>query len=226
MEHVGIDVHKRESQICILAEGGALIERRIRTEAPRFTEVLGERPQARIPIEAGTESEWVARCLERLGHEVIVADPNFGPMYAMRRGRLKTDRRDARGLAEACLLGAYRPAHRLSDAQRHVRARLAVRDGLVRTRTRYISLVRALLRQHGWPLPSGHTETFSRRVLALPIPGRLRSEIAPLLAVMRQINRQIAYSDEVIERITATDERVQRLRSVPYVGPVIAAAAA
>jgi transposase len=224
MEDVGIDVHKRESQICVLTEDGELIERRIRTEVPRFAEVLSERPHARILIEAGTESEWVARCLERLGHEVIVADPNFGPMYATRRRRQKTDRRDARGLAEACLLGAYRPAHRLSDAQRHVRARLAVRDAMVRTRTRHISLVRALLRQHGWRLPSGHTETFSRRVLALPIPGRLRSEIAPLLAVMRQISQQVAYSDEVIEGMTATDERVQRLRTVPHVGPVIAAA--
>jgi transposase len=71
-------------------------------------------------------------------------------MYATRTRKVKTDRRDARALAEACLLGAYRPAHRLSDAQRHVRARLTVRDALVRTRTRYISLIRALLRQHGW----------------------------------------------------------------------------
>src|SRR4030095_5247554 len=62
--------------------------------------------------------EWVARCLEAFGHEVIVADPNFAPMYATRRAhKVKTDRRDARALAEACLLGAYRPAHRLSDPQ-------------------------------------------------------------------------------------------------------------
>jgi transposase len=52
-----------------------------------------------------------------LGHEVIVADPNFAPMYATRSRKIKTDRRDARALAEACRLGAYRPAHRLSDAQ-------------------------------------------------------------------------------------------------------------
>ena len=35
MDHVGIDVHKRESQICLLAEGGELMERRIRTEPER-----------------------------------------------------------------------------------------------------------------------------------------------------------------------------------------------
>ena len=79
MEYVGIDLHKKESQICLLTETGALIECRIRTEPQRFAEVLGTRPRARILLEAATESEWVARCLEALGHEVVVADPNFAP---------------------------------------------------------------------------------------------------------------------------------------------------
>src|SRR6266436_4135711 len=220
MDHIGIDVHKRESQIYILAEDGEIIERRIRTEDERFAAVLGDRPRARILIEASTDSEWVARCLEALGHEVIVADPNFAPMYATRTRKVKTDRRDARALAEACLLGAYRPAHRLSDAQRHVRARLTVRDTLVRTRTRYISLTRALLRQHGWPVPTGSAEAFPRRVMALRLP----SEVAPLLAVMRHLQQQLAYSDERITAVTQTDGRVRRLRSVPNIGPVTAAA--
>ena len=171
MDHIGIDVHKRESQIYILAEGGEVIEQRIRTEPERFDAVLGSRPRARIVIEASTDSEWVARCLEALGHEVIVADPNFAPMYATRSRKVKTDRRDARALAEACLLGAYRPAHRLSDPQRHVRGRLGVRDALVHTRTRYISVIRALLRQHGYRVPSGSAEGFIQRVRVLPYPA-------------------------------------------------------
>jgi transposase len=224
MEYVGIDLHKKESQICLLTETGEVIERRIRTEPQRFAEVLGGRPRARILVEASTESEWVARCLEALGHEVVVADPNFAPMYATRTRKVKTDRRDARALQEACLLGAYRPAHRLSDAQRHVRGRLAVRDALVRTRTGYIALTRALLRRHGWRVATGSADTFSRRVMALPLPGRLLSEVAPLLAVMRTVNQQLAYSDGVIEAVTRPDARVQRLRTVPCVGPVTAAA--
>jgi transposase len=224
MDYVGIDLHKKESQICGLSKDGRLSECRIRTEPRRFAEVLGGRPRARILLEASTESEWVARCLEGLGHEVVVADPNFAPMYATRTRKVKTDRRDARALAEACLLGAYRPAHRLSDTQRHVRGRLAVREALVRTRTRYIALIRALLRRHGWQVPTGSAETFSRRVVALPLPGRLLSEVAPLLAVMRHLNQQLAYSDNVIEAVTRPDTRVQRLRTVPSVGPVTAAA--
>ena len=79
--------------------------------------MLGDRPRGRILLEASTDSEWVARCLEGLGHEVIVGDPNFAPMYATRTRKVKTDRRDARALADAGLLGASRPAHRLSDPQ-------------------------------------------------------------------------------------------------------------
>jgi transposase len=224
MDHIGMDVHTKESQICILTEEGELIERRVRTEPQRFAAVLGDQPRARILIEASTDSEWVARCLEGLGHEVIVADPNFAPMYATRTRKVKTDRRDARALAEACLLGAYRRAHRLSDPQRHVRGRLLVRDALVRTRTRYISLIRALLRQQGYRVPSGSAEGFLHRVRAMTLPGRLLSQIAPLLAVMRHLNSQLTYSDEVIERVVAHDARVQRLRTVPSVGPVTAAA--
>src|SRR6266436_903117 len=139
VEYIGMDVHKRESQVCILDEGGAVVvERRIRTERSRFAAVLGERPPARILLEASTESEWVAQSLEMLGHEVIVADPNFAAMYATRSRRVKTDRRDARTLAEACRVGAYRPAHRMSAARREVRAALAARDALVRSEERRV----------------------------------------------------------------------------------------
>ena len=89
-----------------------MIERRIRTEPPRFAEALGGRTPAQVLLESSTESEWVARCLEALGHHVVVADPNFAPMYATRTRKVKTDRRVARALAEACLLG---PTARRTD---------------------------------------------------------------------------------------------------------------
>jgi hypothetical protein len=66
-------MHKRGSPIYILAEEGD-IEPRIRTEPVRFATVLGSRPRAGTLIEASTGSEWIARCLEALGHEVIVAE--------------------------------------------------------------------------------------------------------------------------------------------------------
>ncbi len=79
MDTIGLDLHKRESQLCVLTEDGAVSERRIMTGRERFTAVLGSCPRARILLEASTESEWVAKHLESLGHEVIVADPNYAP---------------------------------------------------------------------------------------------------------------------------------------------------
>ena len=101
MEHIGIDIHKRESQICILTPEGEILEQRIPSTRERFATVFGGRPPARVLLEATTESEWVAQTVESCGHDVIVADPNYAPMYPNRRRRVKTDRRDARMLAEA-----------------------------------------------------------------------------------------------------------------------------
>ena len=60
MEMIGLDLHKRESQLCIRSDTGELIERRIVTGRASFAAVLGSRPRARILLEAATESEWVA----------------------------------------------------------------------------------------------------------------------------------------------------------------------
>ena len=222
MEHIGIDVHKNQSQICALTSDGELIEKRINTERGRFATVFGSRPRARILIEASTESEWVARCLENLGHEVIVADPNYAPMYGHRTRRIKTDRRDARALAEACRNGIYRPAHRTSDGRRHLRGRLAVREALVRTRARYISLIRTLLRREGLRVRSGNAEKFVERVAEVDVPDLLQHEIKPLLAVMDHLDTQIALADRKMAVLASEEGEIRRLCTAPGVGPVTA----
>ena len=134
-------------------------------------------------IEASTDSEWVARCLEALGHEVMVADPNFAPMYATRTRKGKTDRRDARALAEACLLGAYRPAYRLSDPQRHVRGRLLVLSAFYSRSSRtspVSSSAQRWIRRVGRPLRSGPA-TAAKATFALTHPTNLRETRARIV---------------------------------------------
>jgi transposase len=224
VEYIGVDVHKRDSQVCILAENGDILERRIRTEASRFAALFGERPRARILLEASTESEWVARCLEALGHEVIVGDPNYAPMYAQRSRRVKTDRRDARTLAEACRVGAYRPSHRASDEARQLRMALVVRDAVVRTRVRYINVIRAMLRQEGLRVGSGSPAGFRRRLAAVALPEALAAAIKPLVALLAQLDEQIATTDKDVAACVGRDPAVRRLCTVPGVGPVTAVA--
>lgn len=221
MDSIGLDLHKRESQICILAPGGEVLEQRIVTSRERFTAVLGGRPRARVVVEASTESEWVARHLELLGR-VIIADPTYAPMYATRSRRVKTDRRDARTLAEACRLGAYRAVHRVSDAQRHVRAQLAVREALIRTRSRYVAIVKSVVRRDGWRLPSGMPAHTVRKVAALPLGPEMAAELAPLLALLVPLQAEIDAANAQLAAVAAQDPVVRRLRSVPGVGPVTA----
>lgn len=224
MDSIGIDLHKRESQLCILTEDGELIERRIATSRERFTAVLGARAPARILLEASTESEWVARHLESLGHTVIVADPGFAAMYATRSKRVKTDKRDARTLCEALQLGAYRAIHRASDAQRHLRAQLVVRDALVRTRTRYVAIMKAFVRREGLRIPSGDAEHTVAKLLALPLPAPVLTELAPLVALWAPLDAEIAAADVRLIALAKDHPVVTRLRSMPSIGPVTALA--
>jgi len=164
VEYGAIDLHKNESQIRIVTNSGDMIDRRVATTRERLTHVFWGRPRMRILIEASTESEWVAQHLEQMGHEVIVADPNYGPMYGHRSRRIKTDRRDAAALAEACRQGTYQGTHRRSARQHLVQCQLNVRQELTQARTRAIALARAMTRAHGLRVRSGSTETFLTRL--------------------------------------------------------------
>ncbi len=174
MPYVGIDLHKNASQVCIFDEANeSYVERRVRTDFDGLRRALESHPGARVLLEASTESEWVARWLEELGYDVIVGDPNYALMYGRRDRRIKTDRRDARALCEACRHGLYRPTHRRSSERRQWQAQLRVREALVQTRTKFISQVRALLRQHGYRVPSGAPRSFTKRVASVELPNEL-----------------------------------------------------
>ena len=114
----------------------------------------------------------MAQTVEACGHAVIVADPNYALMYGQRARQIKTDRRDVAALAEACRLGIYRAAHRVSAAQREARRVVRIREQLVRMRTQTINQLRAQLRQEGIRLGPGRAETVVRRLDALALPGR------------------------------------------------------
>lgn len=222
MEYIGIDVHKISSQVCIFQGEEKYRELRISTARESFAKHFEGMTRSRIVIEASTESEWVAQCLEGFGHEVIVADPNFAPMYATRSRRIKTDRRDARALCDATRLGAYRPAHRPPGQRMHERAQLRVRQALVSTRSRYISLIGALVRREGYRLLPGSSASFTARLWKVHLPRHLEDEMEPLVAALKVIDEQIKLADRRLADEVKDNEVVKRLVTAPGVGPVTA----
>jgi transposase len=223
MEYGAIDLHKRRSEVRIVtAEGTIVLERRIDTTPADFDRVFGERGHLRILIESSTESEWVAQHLERLGHEVIVADPNYAAMYGSRSRRVKTDKRDVAALAEACRTGIYRVAHRASAAARELRRTLRVRSHLVRQRASVITLLRSLLRQEGVRLASGTVEGVLARLAKVSVSDTLAAAIAPLRTMVTQLNTTLEEIETTIDARATADPVTQHLMSAPGVGPIVA----
>src|SRR4029453_12284641 len=170
MEYGAIDLHLRRSLVRILDEDESVVlDRRIDTTRDELTRLFAARARMRILLESSTESEWVAQHLEAPGHEVIVADPNYAPMYGARSRKVKTDKRDVAALAIACRRGIYRAAHRASAAARTLRQTLRGRQQLVQVRSGLISLLRAVLRQEGLRLPSGSAERVLQRLDQVPV---------------------------------------------------------
>jgi transposase len=223
MEYGAIDLHTKESEIRIVsADGRGVLHRRIVTTRMALSSVFGGRPRLRVLLESGTESEWVAQHLEALGHQVIVADPNYLPMYGQRGRRIKTDRRDVIALVEANRLGIYRLTHRVSSAQRTVRRQLQVRDQLVRMRTQVINLMRAQLRSEGLRVRRGGAERFVARYQALEVSASLRAGLEPLVQGLLALAPLIAAADAWAHEAARADAVTRRLMTAPGVGPITA----
>jgi len=223
MTYGAIDLHTRYSQIRIVdAEGRVVRDQKIRTTAEQLVAAFAGHGPMRILVESSTESEWVAQALEAAGHTVIVADPNYAPMYGEVRRKVKTDRRDVAALAEANRRGWYRAVHRVSAAQRGRRQVLRSRRQLVQMRSGTISLIRTLLRQNGYRLPRCSAAAVPDRVAALVIPGAMQTTLAPLMRVVRLVSEEIATLDRDLAAAATSDPIVRRLMTVPGVGPVVA----
>jgi transposase len=223
MVYGAIDLHTRYSQIRVIdASGGVLSDRRVPTTRERLVAVFAGHGPIRILLETGTESEWVAQALEEAGYRVIVADPNFAPMYGEVQRKVKTDRRDVAALAEANRRGWYRPVYRVSAPQRALRQVLRTRRQLVAMRTGTISLIRALLRQDGYRLPSGAADHVPTRVARVAVPPALATTLTPLVEMVAALTAQITTIDTRLHQHAAADPVVARLRSVPGVGLVVA----
>jgi transposase len=123
-------------------------------------------------------------------------------------------------LAEACRLGIYRAAHRVSAEQRLRRRELKVRELLVRQRTALINLLRAELRQEGLRLRSCAAESVVRQYRALEVPLAVAEGLSLVIAALEDLTDAIAASTAALTAVAKADPIVQRLQTAPSVGPI------
>jgi transposase len=221
---VGVDLGDRFSRYCVLNSDGEVIEEgRVATSEEGFRRQWEGEPRQRIIVETGTHSPWVSRLLKGLGHQVIVA--NARKVRAIWENESKNDRRDAEMLAQ---LGYSNPRllspvrHRSMERQRDLNL-LRARDTLVRARTMLINSVRGLVKSAGGRLPACAADYFAKKVSST-LPKELKAAGEPLVEQITALTIQIRRLNEEIENLAQRYPEISLLRTVPGVGPVIAAA--
>jgi transposase len=225
VEHCGIDLHNKSSEVNVLDEAGEVSERaRIPTTEKAFRRWFGGREPMRICIEASGLSPWVARLLRDLGHEVIVANAQRVRLIA--ESSLKNDRVDAETLArlvrmDPALLCPIR--HRREETQR-LRGMLRVRRSLVNSRTACLNTARGLLRSFGYRMPGQRPDRLARALTTGKVPEELCALVAPLVATALELDEKVQALDEDVIEVGRTFPEVARFQQVPGVGPLVALA--
>jgi transposase len=221
---IGFDLGKRKSQLCVKDEKGKLLaEIRVDTNPISIADALRPFPGARVLIESSTSSEWVAHVLESIGCDVVVGDPRFGPMYAHRNKKIKTDKRDAEGLCTALTMGAFSPAHRKSQKARELQTMLLARNSIVHSRSRLINLVRAASEREGIRLGGcSGGDQFLDELVEHTFPMWLADSLAPAVTEIASLTEQIRLYDSDATRTAKRDVVAQNLMTVYGVGPLTA----
>jgi transposase len=218
---IGLDVSDRTSRVCVLdARGQVEREDRMRTTPGAVGAWFAGYARARVVLEVGPHSPWLARLLKEQGHEVVVANPRRVRLIA--EAERKSDRIDAETLARLGRLDPklLRPIeHRGLHAQQDL-ALLRVRDGMVRARTKLIQRARGLAKAFGAPLPASSAPSFAKRVRetgsAALFPG-----MEELLRLCDELTASIRRLEGEVERLGRERyPETQLLRQVSGIGPI------
>jgi transposase len=125
----GIDVSLELSSVCVVDATGQIVrEAKVASEPDALVRFFGELgfPVVRIGLEAGPLSQWLHAGLEAAGFDVVLLETRH-VKAALSAMVVKTDRKDARGIAQLLRMGWYRPVHRKSPPAQEVRALLVGR---------------------------------------------------------------------------------------------------
>jgi transposase len=224
-QYVGLDVSQKETSVCVIDEQGRLVfEGKAKSTPGALAEVIGRRaPQAeRIGFETGAMASWLWHELRRIGLPVVCIDARHA--HAALSVRInKSDKNDARGLAELIRIGWHREVAVKSEESQKTRAILIARSRLVSIRRDIENQVRSMLKEYGLLFSRAIGRPFRQQVLELVDAGHpLRVIVEALLSIHERVAWEQAKLDEDVRRRARADETVRRLMSVPGVGVVTA----
>jgi transposase len=221
----GLDVSVKETSVCIVDDAGKIVrEAKVASEPEALLQVLTKSNYRfkRIGLEAGPLSQWLFSALAEAGLPVICVETRH--MRAVLKARInKTDRNDARGIAQMMRVGLYRPVHVKTLRSQKLRMLLTHRKLLQSKAIAIENDLRATLRNFGLKVGMIGRVKFEARIKELVenLPD-LAILVEPLLVVRRVLREQLGILHCRVLAVVRDDEVCRRLMTIPGVGPVVA----
>lgn len=224
--YVGLDVSLRSCALCVVdSKGTVLFERELPCEVGDIAECLLEFPHPieRVGFEAGSMSQHLFFGLTAEGFDVVCMEARqvSAALSAMRN---KTDKTDARGIAQILRTGWFSPVHMKSREAHGLRALLSTRKALLKKTMDLANEVRGLLKIFGVRLPKtvkhGSFDSVVRPMIE--IDDVLAHALVPLLDARVVLYQHYLELDRRVKRAASQDDVCMKLMTIPGVGPIAA----
>ena len=226
MEHyAGIDVSLELSSVCVVdAQGKIVKETKVSSEPEAlvsFFKGLGF-PMKRIGLEAGPLSQWLHAGLAQAGFETVLLETRH-VKAALSAMTVKTDRKDARGIAQLLRMGWFRAVHAKSIGSQEVRALLVARKQLLGRLIDVELSIRGILRGFGLKVGPVTRKEFEARIRELVMGQATLERIADaMLSARAALKAEYEKLHKAVLAIVREDAVCRRLMTVPSVGPLVA----
>jgi transposase len=223
---VGLDVSVKETSVCVVDDAGEVIlEQKVPTEPDDIIALLSSLgvTYGRIGIEAGPLSQWLVSALTAAELPVICVETRHMKALLTAQQINKTDRNDARGIAQMMRVGLFKPVHVKTLVAQEQRMLLTSRKLLQRKLLDVESDLRGTLRNFGLKVGAVSGSRYEARVREL-VAGfpRLAAIAEPPLYVRRVMRQQFAVLHKMLLDTVRGDPVCRRLMTAPGVGAVVA----
>lgn len=226
--YVGLDVSLKSTAICIVDEKGARIqEDEVDSTPEAIHEFLGKTgfKIEHIGLESGNLTHYLKNGLLKRKYQVAVMESR--KMAAILATIInKTDKNDARGIAEALRVGHFRECVHRSDDAIEIRTLLHLRQTAIEEKTHVINSLRGHLKVYGIKFVKKAGKSF-RKIVEKSITDlrpRVQRAIGNLLNILDTLDQKIRALTREVESVAQADEDVKLLQTVDGVGPITALA--
>jgi transposase len=222
--YAGIDVSLKISSVCVVESNGKIVcEAKVPSEPESLIAWFSELglELARIGLEAGPLSQWLHSALYEAGFEAVLLETRH-VKAALSAMTVKTDRKDARGIAQLLRMGWFRSVHRKSPTSQEVRALLVGRK-LLQSKLRDVEQsIRGILRGFGLKVGEVSKGHFAARIRELATGQQMLEAITDaMLAAREALLTEFMHLHRLMLTIARADPVCRRLMTAPGVGALV-----